>query len=113
LTYRDEKQYIAGSWTGFREDFSYDEVNRLSTVSRGGNQTMLMTYKAGVNDRIGSKSDVGSYIYQTNNHRLQNINQSLGLPDHDLTYTATGKVATITESGSTPKLLTLEYGVDD
>jgi len=73
-----------------------------------------MTYQTGVNDRIESKSDAGFYSYQSNsNHRLENLNQNLGSPSHDITYTGIGKVATITETGSINKVLTLTYGVDN
>ena len=45
-----------------REDFSYDNLNRLDTVTRNNNLMLAMQYLP--NGNIASKSDAGVYDYQ-------------------------------------------------
>jgi RHS repeat-associated protein len=115
LNYRDEKFYKGSTWQGLREDFTYDNVNRLSTATISGIATppapLVMTYGI-ANDRIVQKSDAGSFSYQTGGHRLD---QMVSVPDYHpvdrhITYTAEGKINTLTEGN---KLLTFGYGLDN
>jgi RHS repeat-associated protein len=110
LDYREEKYWVNDTLKGFRESFTYDNVNRLLTAA--GTNTLVMAYTSGVNDRIRSKSDIGVYMYQDGNHRIDEIDSLKGyLPaDHYLAYTKEGKIDTISEGG---KLLTFVYGIDN
>ena len=116
MDYRDEKYDSVNIWKGFRENFKYDGANRLWTVEKTYPQimqTLCMTYQSNISNRIENKSDIGPYTYASNNnHRLTNVNRLIGSPD-SITYTGTGKVATITVKGATTKFLTIDYGVDD
>jgi RHS repeat-associated protein len=56
-----QRQAWPGQPQQLTETFGYDTLNRLSTV--GGVNTLTVGYSAGGN--IGSKSDVGSYDYTT------------------------------------------------
>jgi RHS repeat-associated protein len=111
LNYRDEKYYIGSTWQGFRENFTYDGVNRLKTATVNGTEILHMNYPSTGSDRIESKSDIGAYNYVSGNHKLDNITPVSGYlpPEHDLTYTSSGMVKTVTEGN---KLLTLDYGID-
>jgi len=111
LVYRDEKYKSNGSWIGFKEDFTYDGANRLETVSKAGVQTLSMSYQSNM---ISNKSDAGTYDYASSaNHRLTNVTPNYGSTEHDISYTRTGKVDKITETGSIIKELAINYGVDD
>jgi len=46
---------------GLREDFGYDDLDRLTSASLNGAPTVAISYDAG--GRIRSKSDVGTYTY--------------------------------------------------
>jgi RHS repeat-associated protein len=112
LEYRDEK-YDNGSgiMQGSHEVFTYDGVNRLKSATGAGN--LQMTYPDGVNDRIASKSDAGTYVYNNlSNHRLDVVNGVAGyLPLNDtISYTAEHMVDTVKENGKT---LSLSYGTDN
>ena len=48
---------------GLSEEFSYDEQNRLVSTRRNGTLTLALSYDAG--GRIQSKSDVGTYAYDS------------------------------------------------
>ncbi|MDP4272680.1 MAG: FG-GAP-like repeat-containing protein [Bacteroidota bacterium] len=117
LDYRKEYMFDGSTMNGFQENFTYDNVNRLSTVSVGNTETLHMTYKSGVNDRIDNKSDVGTYIYnETSKHCIDKLAAATGYrpPRHDLTYNQLGKVSAIMETDSLKsKSLSIDYGVDD
>jgi thiaminase len=67
-----------------------------------------------VGNRIAIKSDAGTYAYEHNdNHRLLTVTPSYAGSNQFLTYTAFGKVATISDTGAVNKQLSLEYGVDE
>lgn len=112
LVFRDEKYYnLSGVWQGIQEYFTYDGVNRLATAS--GATSLIMTYTSGVNDRIASKSDAGSYVYNNlSNHHLDTLRGVTGyLPlNHTISYTTENKVDTIKENG---KVLAFGYGTDN
>jgi RHS repeat-associated protein len=118
LKHRDEYMFDGTSMKGFVETFTYDGVNRLRTATKdNGNTPLTMVYKTGVNDRIDSKSDAGTYVYnETTNHCIDQLNTvgSYSPPRHDLTYNDEGKTTIITETNNSVvnKTLTLEYGLD-
>jgi len=78
-----------------------------------------MVYKTGVNDRIDTKSDAGTFGYnKTTNHRIDQLTAANGYnpPRHDLTINDEGKTTLITETNSggiKNKTLTLDYGLDN
>ena len=113
LEYRDEYIFDGTHLQGFRENFTYDDANRLLTATKSnGNTPLTMVYKNGVNDRIESKSDAGTFIYnELANHTIDGLTPVSGYapPEHTLTYTDEGKTATVTE---TDKTLTIDYGID-
>jgi RHS repeat-associated protein len=117
LDFRDEKIYDGNTMVGFKESFFYDEVNRLSTATKdNGNTPLTMTYKAGVNDRIATKSDAATYNYpDVTKYKIDNISNLKALfPRHDLTYNDEGHTTLVTETnaGIINKTVTLEYGLD-
>lgn len=118
-----------------RESFGYDEINRLNSwditkipllINSSSNdlQKGIPTPVTDINynltaGNIWFKEGVGTYVYATQTsqdkpHTLKQILPSDGssnlFPDHELTYTPTGKVKTI-KQGDHYYLLT--YGPDD
>jgi RHS repeat-associated protein len=110
LDYRYEQYDVSDTLKGFKEDFTYDAVNRLDSVSVNGLKTLQMVYET---DRIKSKSDAGSYAYESN-HQITGLTTTEGYnpPEDTLTYTAEGKVDTIKEPAN-KKLVSFSYGTDD
>jgi RHS repeat-associated protein len=118
LDWREEKYFNGSQMNGFKERFGYDNVNRLLTARNEttGIETLHMVYQTTTSDRIGSKSDAGTYVYdETTNHMINKLTAvaSYTPPQHDLTYTDEGKVATVKETnGEGNKLLSIDYGLD-
>lgn len=114
LDWREEKYYFSDSakWKGFKEDFTYDEANRLKTATGGRNLTM--NYADG---KIQTKSDAGSFAYKNGTHRIDTLTVANGYrpPQHDLTFNGEGKVASISEliDSTSLKLFNFKYGVDE
>lgn len=114
LDWREEKYYFADSakWKGFKEEFTYDEVNRLKTAT--GGLSLNMEYDQ---NKIFHKSDAGTYSYQDGNHRLDELTTITGYipPQHNLTFTKEGKVDSLLETrdSANVRLLTFKYGVDN
>jgi RHS repeat-associated protein len=106
LDWRDEKYYVNNQYQYFHERFTYDEVNRLSQVYHklGTLAEVLklsMDYSAPGNDRIVTKSDVGTFTYSDlTNHQVTGLSSSTGyLPtNHSYSYTSTGKISYIGDS---------------
>jgi RHS repeat-associated protein len=102
------------------ENFKYDLVNRLTTITDGSDTktNLSITYQSVQNDRIKNKSDVGTYEYKsTSTHQLNYItaNRGLVLPQYEITYTPENRVATLKQAiaGAETRLATFTYGVDD
>lgn len=117
LEYRDERMFDGTAMKGFKESFTlYDDVNRLISATKdNGNTPLTMTYNSTQTDRIGVKSDVGTYNFPDANHKLDHINNAKTLfSPQNFTYNDEGRTTTITETnaGVVNKTLTLEYGVD-
>jgi RHS repeat-associated protein len=120
LQWREELYFEKDAWAGFKEEFSYDPVNRLETASVGGVEKLRMRYADSnntANDRITYKSDAGDYAYQSGNHRISELTTVTGYtpPSHYLSYTAEGKVDTIREvtDSTTVKRFIFGYGIDN
>jgi RHS repeat-associated protein len=111
LNFRNEKYDINGTLSGAgNEVFTYDGVNRLTNVKIGGADFQSITYNQ---DRIATKSAIGTYTYNTNNHQLGSISPTgYSPPPHNISYTAEGMIHILTETGEDNKKLTCEYGTD-
>lgn len=91
------------------EDFSYDGLNRLVTVSKNGGMTQSVAYDAAGN--ITGKSDVGTYNYVDGSNKLvsiRNCKRTVATWD-DIVYNSFDK---ITRLVSCDKTMLLEYGPD-
>ncbi len=112
LNYRTENHYASG-WHGFTESFTYySGVNRLHTAT--GGESLTMTYDG---NRIDSKSNAGSYIYQsTGNHKLETLEATSNYnpPFQDLSFTASGKLESVMDHEGIPeKEYQFIYGADN
>ncbi|MEI3802351.1 MULTISPECIES: FG-GAP-like repeat-containing protein [unclassified Chitinophaga] len=107
---------------GKTETFTYDNLNRLSTVKLNGVQQMVMNYDntSGVSmGNIVSKTDAGNYVYNSQRvHAVNYITNPAGattppavipVAQQDITYTSFEKTATVKENSN---LLTFGYGPD-
>ncbi len=106
---------------GWKEDFTYDNLYRLTkveyTLPLNPKQTLQdLTYAN--NGNILTKTDAGNYNYDPNKinalTEIQNANVGNGgisMDQQDITYTPFLKAATITE-GSSSNMLTFSYGAD-
>lgn len=100
-----------------QESFTYDNSNRLTTISGNTNSAMSISFEA--NGNISSKSDVGTYVYDLPQvHAVSAIDYPetelvdipTRLPDqYSLNYTSFNKVSEITEND---KSLVFTYGPD-
>ncbi|WP_118976984.1 FG-GAP-like repeat-containing protein [Taibaiella koreensis] len=83
---------------GLQEDFSYDNMNRLTGIQSNviGLAPLNLDYSA--NGNIKLKTDAGMFKYNQAN-RLSRIDSYVDVPEitQDVTYTAFNKVAQITE----------------
>jgi RHS repeat-associated protein len=89
-----------------QEDFTYDDVNRLTVMqgqSTGTAPAMFpqqkVDYTASGNGNIWKKSDAGTFAYDQAN-RVSEINPYINIPasTQDLAYTPFNKVSSITQS---------------
>lgn len=109
LSWRRNNKY-----SNLREDFQYDNLDRLDNIYIGDTMTLDMSYnnyKAG----ISNKSDLGTLIYEApdNPYAVSGINPLTDLipfTAQDITYTSFESVSTITE-GDTSAAFT--YGSDN
>jgi len=96
---------------GLNETFSYDNVDRLTSVSLNGNPTLNMFYDQSGN--INGKSDVGNYNYTGSQpHAVAAITDPMpNVPtvQQNIVYTTFNKAATITEGNYQAEIL---YGPD-
>ncbi|MFO7851915.1 MAG: RHS repeat-associated core domain-containing protein [Bacteroidales bacterium] len=99
------------------ETFAYDSQDRLLARYRGVTGTTL-TYDTGGEGNITSKTDVGTYNYNsTYPHQVEEITNPTSLmqdlPTQDITYTRFNKTSTVsvTDTGL-DKDLTIIYGPD-
>jgi|GEM_PF-3058864 len=99
------------------ETFAYDSQDRLLARYRGATGTSL-TYDTGGEGNITSKSDVGTYNYNsTYPHQVEEITNPTSLmqdlPTQNITYTKFNKTSTVsvTDTGL-DKDLTITYGPD-
>jgi RHS repeat-associated protein len=96
LTSRQNKNY-----TGLTENFHYDNLDRLDDANIGTTMTLDMVYDS--NGRMTTKSDVGTFSYNTPNkpYAVSNINPSTSLTPNNpqtITYTSFASVKTISEN---------------
>ncbi|RPH32186.1 MAG: hypothetical protein EHM93_10220 [Bacteroidales bacterium] len=108
----------SSSGYNLKEEFAYDNINRLTnwSVSRNGLPTNAYSISFD-NDSVGNitqKTDVGTYHYGgPTPHAVKQVAPgSSGYlpPAQDLTYTDFGKVKTITQN---EYVLDITYGTDD
>ncbi|MFO7851906.1 MAG: DUF5675 family protein [Bacteroidales bacterium] len=99
------------------ETFAYDSQDRLLARYRGATGTTL-TYDTGGEGNIASKTDVGTYNYNsTYPHQVEEITNPSSLmqnlPSQNITYTKFNKTSTVsvTDTGL-DKDLTIIYGPD-
>jgi RHS repeat-associated protein len=90
------------NYSGLTESFTYDNLDRLSSVTQGSNTTLTMTYD-GNTGGITGKSDAGTFVYgtQTYPYRITNIQPTTGLVPSNgqiINYTSFQKVSSITEN---------------
>jgi RHS repeat-associated protein len=100
--------------SGMKEDFQYDNFDRLSNVHMGLTLTLNMGYE-GNKGGITTKSDVGTLLYGNTQqpYAVNKINPTTGLTPSALqtiTYTSFDKVSTISENNYTA---TFTYNSDD
>lgn len=97
--------------TGITEAFTYDQLDRLTGVSTGGQATMAMTYAEDGN--ILSKTGLGVYTYSDNHPHavtgVENTGYIITSTAQQITYNPWGKAAFIEEGAQTQELL---YGPD-
>lgn len=93
------------------EDFAYDNLNRLVSVTVGGNLSEQITYAS--NGNILSKTGIGSYNYDaTHTHAVssvENRNNLIAIDLNSTVFNALNKIEQITGSGYE---LQLAYGPD-
>ena len=91
------------------EAFSYDGLNRLTTVRKNGQITQSISYDAAGN--ITTKSDVGTYSYVNSSNKLSSIsNCKRTIATWDaISYNSFDKVTQVVSGGKT---MTLSYGPD-
>jgi RHS repeat-associated protein len=101
-------------YSNLREDFNYDDLDRLDSIYMGSTTTLEMEYhsnKAG----IITKNDVGTLLYETPEkpYAVSGINPTTGLvPDSTQTvsYTSFESVSTISEN---PYYASFTYSSDN
>ncbi len=95
---------------GRNETFGYDNLNRLNAVTLNNVSNLSMDYFS--NGNIQTKSDVGTYQYDNDNHALSGITGKAANYNPaalDFTNTSYNRVSSITQQGSTVKKLNLYY----
>ncbi len=121
VTHRNKKEDYLYTWdktngnllsrnmNGTVDDFSYDNLDRLTDVSRDGVQTLYMEYAD--NGNIESKSDIGDYTYNPSDkpHAVREVEDVQGKAGHhggDVEYHLNGKAERVCET-------LYAYGPDD
>ena len=100
--------------SGVTQSFSYDNVDRLTSVTTGQNQQAI-TYAA--NGNITTKSDMGQYSYDstTRPHAVTEVDFTGSIPDRDqwLYYNEWGKIEELSSiDGDDYCYYEVEYGPD-
>jgi RHS repeat-associated protein len=94
------------------ESFSYDNVDRLTSVKHGTSAVMSMDYKP--NGNINSKTGLGQYSYGTKPHAVTGVDNTSKLVSTEnqiINYTAFNKVSGISEKvGADNFELNFTYG---
>lgn len=94
------------------ESFSYDNVDRLTSVKHGTSAVMNMDYKP--NGNINSKTGLGQYSYGTQPHaitRVENTGKLISTENQKINYTAFNKISGISEKvGADNFELNFTYG---
>ena len=98
LNWRQNNKY-----TGLREDFQYDDLDRLKYALMNSDTTLAMLYDGNTGGLTG-KSDAGTFTYDPFDrpYAIQTIDPTTGLvPDSTQTigYTSFNKVESISENG--------------
>jgi len=111
----DQNRTLSGTTKNLDESFSYDALNRLTSVAKNGSTSLSLTYDALGN--ITNKSDVGSYSYATRPHAVTSaggvsygydLNGSMISGDgRTLSYTAFNKPDYLAKGSSH---ITIAYG---
>lgn len=104
------------------EDFTFDNLNRLTTSTVNGTQQFSITYDGDASSSMGNiitKTDAGNYVYKTDKiHAVAYITNPAGAQtppanistiEQQITYTPFLKTATVTEA---PYGLEFTYGPD-
>jgi RHS repeat-associated protein len=100
------------------ENFSYDNLNRLTSYSKGSDTTHISYDQLGKGN-IDKKSDVGSYDYTGGLHNVRNIlnptSLMQSLPRHSAEYTKFNKISYLRDSlnANEERKLYLTYGPDE
>ncbi len=96
-----------------QEDFTY--INNKLTSWKVGANTWSVAYKSDGTGRMDSKTDAGSYVYETSGiHKVSGLNNNPGTYNGfpaDITYTAFNKIDSISETGGYK--LKYIYGPDE
>lgn len=119
VTERDSMTFDFQSGTGnllmrtgmriYEEEFAYDNLDRLCTVSSAIHQLMNISYSD--NGNIYSKTGPGIYYYDSSHPHavtsVANPNGSISSATQTATYTSFGKISTLSDNGYT---LNVTYG---
>ena len=119
VTERDSMTFDFQSGTGnllmrtgmriYDEEFAYDNLDRLCTVSSAIHQLMNISYSD--NGNIYSKTGPGIYYYDSSHPHavtsVANPNGSISSATQTATYTSFGKISTLSDNGYT---LNVTYG---
>ncbi len=92
------------------ENFEYDALNRLNSISLNNATAQGVTYKP--NGNIETKFDVGTYLYDNSNHAvsgIENIAAGYTPPAFDLTHTSFNRTLQVTQGD---QKITFGYGPD-
>jgi RHS repeat-associated protein len=99
-----------------KEEFTYDELNRLDITKLNGVQTSDMVYEVSGTGNIQSKTGIGTYTYGENGAGIhavtsvENTNGLVNLEIQNIQYTSFNKVNHISQG--TNKILDIWYGLD-
>lgn len=105
------ERLTTGTRIGVLEEFTYDNLNRLTETKVNGTVQLSTQYQT--NGNIGFKTDAGNYSYHVNKKnavtQVSNPIGNIGSNIQDITYTPFNSVSSIIEDNKT---LTFTYGSD-
>ncbi len=105
------ERLTTGTRIGVLEEFTYDNLNRLTETKVNGTVQLSTEYQT--NGNIGFKTDAGNYSYHVNKKnavtQVSNPIGNIGSNVQDITYTPFNSVNSIIEDNKT---LTFTYGSD-